>query len=60
MSWGVWASNEDVRRDHIHVAPSDGEGNLTPPHILSDGCPCQPEITEEGFRIHNELKGGVI
>jgi hypothetical protein len=47
--WGVFLHAED---GHIHIAPTNEEGWLVPPHKLVLGCKCCPRL-EEDFVIHD-------
>lgn len=49
--WGVFRCD-----DAVHIAPCDQAGQLLPPHVLTDGCPCGPtrDDLEAGLRIHHD------
>ena len=53
--WGVFDLPECV-----HVAPSQPDGRVEPPHILDEFCDCDPEIrieedSDKWLVIHNQM-----
>ena len=53
MNWAVFLDDDRKR----HVMPCDAEGEITPPHISSEKCVCDPEfVPAKGgpIIVHNE------
>lgn len=54
--WGVFEL-----KDRIHVIPCDRRGDMLPPHIADDRCPCRPETVDVGeddrlIMSHHEIQ----
>ena len=53
--WGIWPRDKEERRERLHGAPCEPGGTLMDGHELTEQCPCQPAINDDGFVIHEVI-----
>jgi hypothetical protein len=56
IHWGIWPRDEEEKRDRTHIAPCLRGGSLMDGHELTEQCPCQPAINEDGFVVHEVIQ----